>query len=54
MPVRRLPAWRHSFLAGKIFVKFIFRNITETCGKNVGLVKIGEKLNELYMETYKV
>jgi hypothetical protein len=42
------------FPAGKIFVKSIFRNNTETCGENVSLVKIGEKLNELYMKIYKV
>jgi hypothetical protein len=26
-----------------IFLKFVFRNITKTCGKNVSFVKIGEK-----------
>jgi hypothetical protein len=32
----------------------MFRNITETCGKNVSLVKIGEKWYELNVKTYKV
>ena len=38
-----LPAWIKSVPARRIFVKFMFRNVTKTRGKNISLVKIGKK-----------